>query len=191
MYTWHYFEPDPIEDSLVCTGDESLGRFLTATISVTAIRPGLTLSVVYSLVATETCNNSHGPYVINFRYQQSSIWLTITPTYPPPPQKQTPHNIQTIQCSQYFGILTNVKVMVELFSGIQITKKLFQTSQVINLSQIDQWYLSCVLCVNNNSPVSGVSTITYLFQVRLLLEWAVQAVELEELVEKIIKLFKV
>lgn len=101
----------------------------------------------------------------------------------PPPQKKPP-NIQTIQCSQYFGILTNVKVMVELFSGIQITKKLFQTSQVINLSQIDQWYLSCVLCVNNNSPVSGVSTITYLFQVRLLLEWAVQAVELEELVEK-------
>lgn len=45
-----------VEDlALVCTGDESLGRFLTATISVTAIRPGLTLSVVYSLVATETC----------------------------------------------------------------------------------------------------------------------------------------
>lgn len=56
---------DAIEDSLVGTGDESLGRFLTATISVTAVRPGLTLSVVYSLVATETCNNSHGPYVIN------------------------------------------------------------------------------------------------------------------------------
>lgn len=39
--------------------------------------------------------------------------------------------------------------------------------------------------VNNNSPVSGVLTITYLFQVQLLLELAVQAVGLEELVKKI------
>lgn len=185
MYTWHYFEPDPIEDSLVGTGDESLGRFLTATISVTAIRPGLTLSVVYSLVATETWNNSHGPYVINLDNKSPQFdKQSQQPTPPPPPPKKTPHDIQTIQCSQNFEILTNVKVMVELFSGIQITKKLFQTSQVIYMSQIDQWYLSCVWCVNNNSPVSGVSTITYLFQVRLLLEWAVQAVELEELVEK-------
>lgn len=41
--------------------------------------------------------------------------------------------------------------------------------------------------VNNNSPVSGVLTITYLFQVQLLLELAVQAVGLEELVKKNIK----
>lgn len=63
-----------------------------------------------------------------------------------------------------------------------------------NLSQNDQWYLTCFRCVNNNlpvsgvnnnSPVSGVLTITYLFQVQLLLELAVQAVGLEELVKKI------
>lgn len=42
---------------LAGTSDESLGGFLTATSSVTAIRPTLALCVVYTLVATETCKS--------------------------------------------------------------------------------------------------------------------------------------
>lgn len=42
---------------LAGTSDESLGGFLTATSSVTAIRPTLALCVVHTLVATETCKS--------------------------------------------------------------------------------------------------------------------------------------